>query len=190
MRILISSILAFAVGCTSINTPPAQPVHRTVTLFSNSEIAVPVAGITRVPQSVGLEWDAPADAGPDEIASYNLYVANDPAIWDGSIIPLGNVTNYTVTGLVGGAQYYFAVTDVDTNGSESDFSDILGTTTHLVLDLSFAFEQPVANVTLQASPDLIHWGDLGMIPTNGTWRVFPDPSIPALFYRGMGATTQ
>ena len=41
----------------------------------------------------------------------------------GQGINVGNVTTYTVTGLAGGSQYYFAVTALDNFGSESPYSN-------------------------------------------------------------------
>jgi len=41
----------------------------------------------------------------------------------GDGISAGAATSYTVTGLATGRQYYFAVTSVDTTGTESGYSN-------------------------------------------------------------------
>jgi hypothetical protein len=80
-----------------------------------------VAGLTASAQgqsSVTLAWDA--DAG-NNIAGYRLYDGVASRTYT-NIIAVGNVTTSTVAGLAGGVTYFFAVTAVDTNGLESDYS--------------------------------------------------------------------
>lgn len=67
---------------------------------------------------VPLAWDA--SISPNVVA-YNVYVGGASRTY-GTPIGIGNVTTYTVTGLSLGT-YYFAVTAVDVNGDESDFSN-------------------------------------------------------------------
>jgi hypothetical protein len=68
--------------------------------------------------SVNLRWNANTE--PD-IASYNVYYGEASRTY-GNPIPVGNVTSYTVDGLVEGQTYYFAVSALDTSGNESGFS--------------------------------------------------------------------
>ena len=79
--------------------------------------------------SVTLEWNAPttdAVGRPlDDLAGYRLYYSPDsPSEADAEMIDVGDVTSFTVTGLEAGA-YLFAVTALDEDGNESEFSDPL-----------------------------------------------------------------
>jgi hypothetical protein len=67
---------------------------------------------------VSLAWDA--SISPD-ITQYNVYIGNTSGVY-GTPITIGNQTTYTVTGLTSGT-YYFAVTALDADGNESDFSN-------------------------------------------------------------------
>src|SRR5215510_111361 len=85
-----------------------------------------------VPQAlagqVQLTWNAPTtntDGSPlTDLAGYHLYY------WQGSTgvpysVDVGKTTNYTLTGLVPGVLYTFAVTAYNTAGRESSDSNIL-----------------------------------------------------------------
>jgi hypothetical protein len=67
---------------------------------------------------VSLAWDP--SVSPN-IAGYKVYFGNSSGTY-GTPITAGNQTTYTVTGLTSGT-YYFAVTAVDAQGNESDFSN-------------------------------------------------------------------
>jgi hypothetical protein len=80
--------------------------------------------------SVTLEWDAPtvdAVGRPlEDLAGYRLYYSPDPPA-DGpysEMIEIGDTTRVTVDGLAAG-DYLFAVTALDVDGNESDFSEPL-----------------------------------------------------------------
>ena len=66
-------------------------------------------------QSVTLAWDASADVN---VIGYNVYYGPASGSYTNKI-PVGNVTNVTINGLVEGATYYFAVTAYDSSGLES-----------------------------------------------------------------------
>lgn len=78
---------------------------------------------------VNLCWDVPADNTdgsvflPEEIGWYRLYSSRVSGAYDGSI-NVGNVTNYTLTGLDAG-YWYFVATCVNVISNESDKSDEL-----------------------------------------------------------------
>jgi len=79
--------------------------------------------------SVTLEWDAPtldAVGRPlEDLAGYRLYYTPDSGSeLDTEMVDVGPDTRFTVTGLEAGG-YLFAVTAVDLDGNESDFSDPL-----------------------------------------------------------------
>ncbi len=74
---------------------------------------------------VVLSWDPPTtntDGTPlTDLGGYKLYYGTGSGSY-GSVIDVGNVITYTVTGLLDGT-YYFAVTAHDTLGNESNFSN-------------------------------------------------------------------
>jgi List-Bact-rpt repeat protein/fibronectin type III domain protein len=68
--------------------------------------------------SVTLAWDPSASAG---VAGYNIYYGPSTHTYT-NMVTAGNATNVTVSGLIGGATYYFAATAYDSFGVESDYS--------------------------------------------------------------------
>ena len=71
--------------------------------------------------SITLEWVASADP---EVTGYKIYGdISDPAISDNpTVIDVGNVLEYTVTGLTAGTTYYFRNKAYSPSG-ESDWSN-------------------------------------------------------------------
>jgi len=71
-----------------------------------------------------LTWTAPttnSDGSPlTDLAGYTVYYGNASGDYS-TIIPVGNVTTYVVTGL-GDGTWYFNVTASDTAGNESVFA--------------------------------------------------------------------
>jgi hypothetical protein len=72
---------------------------------------------------VPLTWDPSVT---ENIAGYRVYVGTASRTYSSSN-SIGNKTSYTVTGLSNGT-YYFAVTAIDTDGLESDFSNEISRT--------------------------------------------------------------
>ena len=76
--------------------------------------------------SITLAWDAPTtavDGSPlTDLAGYRIYNGKASRTYDHSI-DVGNVTTYTLTGLVQGQRYYIATTAYDTSNNESGFSN-------------------------------------------------------------------
>jgi chitodextrinase len=73
--------------------------------------------------SASLVWDA---VTAPNLSGYRLYYGNAPRTYlqsPGQGISVGNVTAFTLTGLANGTRYYFAVTDFDTLGHESLYSN-------------------------------------------------------------------
>ena len=73
--------------------------------------------------NAGLAWDA---VTAPSLGGYRVYFGTAPGTYLqplGQGISVGNVTAYTVTGLAGGTRYYFAVTDFDSLGQESSYSN-------------------------------------------------------------------
>jgi fibronectin type 3 domain-containing protein len=82
--------------------------------------AVVMTAVQARPVSVVLAWDAGASTSSGPVR-YRVYVGGDSRAYT-NVMDAGYALQYAVTNLVQGATYYFAVTAVDTNGLESDFS--------------------------------------------------------------------
>ena len=73
--------------------------------------------------SAVLAWDA---VTVPSLSGYRVYFGTAPGTYLQSLgqgISVGNVITYTVMGLASGTRYYFAVTDFDTLGNESSYSN-------------------------------------------------------------------
>ena len=103
----------------------------TVTATKGGSISVPVTftvtsgsttGLKSTSSSVGtvtLTWDP---STVTNLAGYKIYIGTASGGY-GSPITVGNVTSYTISNLGIGSTYYFAVTDYNTSGVESGFSN-------------------------------------------------------------------
>ncbi|MFN0063159.1 MAG: Ig-like domain-containing protein [Myxococcaceae bacterium] len=78
-----------------------------------------VVNISAQTASVPLEWDPNTE--PD-IASYAVHWGTASRAYSNST-RIGNITTHTVTDLLGGRRYYFAVTARNTSGLDSDYSN-------------------------------------------------------------------
>ena len=74
--------------------------------------------------SVSLTWDPNPE---EDLAGYKVYVGTTPAAYT-DIIDVGHVTTYTISDLVPGETYFFAVTAYDIFANESGFSHEMSTT--------------------------------------------------------------
>src|SRR6266849_4473114 len=73
--------------------------------------------------SASLAWDAVTVLN---LSGYRVYFGTAPGTYlqsAGQGVSVGNVTGFTVTGLASATRYYFAVTDFDTLGNESPYSN-------------------------------------------------------------------
>lgn len=113
-RVALGAVLALflASGCTPDAPDGGLPTHPTDTY------------------SLTLEWDPPttdAVGQPlEDLAGYRLYYTDggSPPGVDATMVEVGDTTRVTVTGLPEG-DYVFAVTALDSDANESDFSDPL-----------------------------------------------------------------
>jgi len=70
-------------------------------------------------QNVTLAWNASTDP---TVVGYNIYYGGGSGNYT-NMTSAGNATNLTVSGLVGGATYYFAATTYNSSGVQSPFSN-------------------------------------------------------------------
>jgi hypothetical protein len=80
---------------------------------------------------INLAWDPSPDAAtPGKVAGYKVYYGLENFIAPNATnaafvsVPVGLSTSATLSNIIGGATYYFAVVSVDENGVESDFSNL------------------------------------------------------------------
>lgn len=89
---------------------------------TNSPQTIPVTLTLSAPTTNGtasLSWDPSTDT---ELAGYNLYMGTQSGVY-GPPVSVGLNTGYTAGSLTGGKTYYFAVTAVNTAGTESPHSN-------------------------------------------------------------------
>jgi len=100
--------------------------------------------------NVTLAWDANPDPS---VAGYKLYYGTASGNY-GTVIPAGTATTATASNLTEGATYYFAATDYDTNGFESDFSTEVAYTVPITSSNRAPTLDPLANRTINESAPL------------------------------------
>lgn len=87
-------------------------------------VAVVLLAVPALAKDVELAWDASESAG---VVGYKLYFHTDPDLTqrlNGYPIDVGNVLQYTVTGLPDGVGHYITATAYDAANFESAFSNI------------------------------------------------------------------
>ena len=119
----------------------------------NSNTATVTLGIETIGGGdVTLSWDDP-DNDAAVVAGYNLYYWQDGT--PSSKIDVGLQSSYTVTGLVAGETYFFAVAAYDQKGNESSLS------TPISVTVGASNQPPVAsNGTLTVSENTVGSGKL------------------------------
>jgi hypothetical protein len=153
-------------------------------------------------ESTSLAWDASPDS---HVAGYNIYYGTTSGDYTNKVT-VQNVTTATISNLVAGQTYYFAVTAFVANGMESDFSNEIQFIVPGVIALSrganpgdpMLIKFPVAPAhwyELQATTDLQNWSTVWQtgVATSNAWVQFSDPAsdpaprlvgaLPARFYR-------
>jgi len=96
---------------------------------------------------VTLAWDP--DTDPD-LAGYKLYYGNSSASYQSSV-DVGNVTSYTLSGLLEGQIYYFAATAYNLSGSESGFSNEVSKAIPDVTPPTVSISAPANGVTVSGT---------------------------------------
>ncbi len=103
----------------------AIPIQRLFLLLCLS-LLLPLFSVdTTLAAQTTLAWDPPVspDGTPfTGVAGYHLHFGTASGTYTQSI-NAGNVTSYTIGNLAEGTTYYFAVTDYDTAGNESGYSN-------------------------------------------------------------------
>jgi hypothetical protein len=160
---------------------------RLIALFLLAVVGTPASAL----QSVTLVWGPSTSAS---VAGYNIYYGGANGDYT-NMIPVGNVTNVTVTGLLDGTTYYFAAKAVNASGTESGFSNqtsysvptpaaSLNAATHGKGGFGFVVNGvPGYKYVVEASTDMINWTPL---ETNTVPFSYSDPAASQFsrrFYR-------
>jgi hypothetical protein len=137
-------------------------------------------------RSLTLAWNRSASA---QIAGYRMYFGTGSQVYTNTL-DIGNSTTATVTGLLPGTSYFFAVTAYDAVGLESAFSNELSYTVpdsavvHLQVSQStgaaLSGSAPAGfQYEVQRSEDLQNWRALGTVTAddNGNFQ-FTDAIVP------------
>lgn len=138
------------------------------------------------PTGVMLEWDAVPD---DCVIGYAAYCGIRSHEYDTRIDAGTNITA-TVSNLIVGNTYYFAVTAYASNGVESDFSgEISLALPASIIEMTFSFPTDVAPPTIQSSADLMTWTNVSARIVSSTnqnvvVRAFVNQS--AQYFRAVG----
>jgi hypothetical protein len=125
-----------------------------------------------VAADVSLAWNS--SISPN-ISGYKVYVGHVSRTYNSSIT-IGNQTTYTVAGL-GAGTWYFAVTALDINGNESDFSNEVSTT--------ISGSGPTCNINGDASVNALDLQALanvilGLSPTSTSYDLNNDGKVDVL----------
>ena len=83
--------------------------------------------------SAKLSWLVPttrSDGTPlNNLSAFRIYWGTASGSYNNNVtINSASATTYTITGLAGGATYYFVTTAVDANGEESNYSNVASKT--------------------------------------------------------------
>jgi|GEM_PF-3383881 len=117
---------------------------------------------------VRLAWDA---NGEPDLAGYKLYYGTVSHSY-GTPVNVGNVLDYTLTGLTQGQTYYLALTAYDSSNNESSYS----------IEVSGAATDPVQNVAITVTTQptgrqVVVDGTSYTAPRNSTWVVGSSHSL-------------
>jgi hypothetical protein len=148
---------------------------------------IQVFSLTLPTSRVTLAWDGNPDS--DGIAGYRIHYGIASRIYTSSIT-VENSTSGTVSGLMAGLTYYFAVTAYDVNGYESDFSEEIVYTPELPI-AQFTIDLFRKLLTLQGVPNrtydvwakrnLTDWAIIGRVTTQADGSAtFSDPNMALL----------
>jgi hypothetical protein len=144
-----------------------------------------------------LDWNPSADP---RVTGYTLYYGGASGVYTDSIV-VGNTTNFTVSGLVVGLTYCFAVTSFTASGLESAFSDPIVRQVPLqtILRLQMTRVQGIpVSVTISASGVIPNQWTLQSSTNLKTWTtvargtnlainvLLPFNRLPAQFFRLLG----
>lgn len=125
-------------------------------------------------QSVTLAWDPNPET---DLAGYIIYYGSANRNYTNAV-NVGNITTNTVSGLVDGVTYYFAVTAYNTNGLESNFSNEVSYSRPTGSPIAITLQPLItrSNVTLRGTSSvagMAAWFDLSEGTNAPNWHQVP-----------------
>lgn len=146
---------------------------------------------------VTLAWNSSADP---LVTGYNLYYGGASGVYTNKI-NVGNATNHTISGLVGGRSYYFAATTYSVSGLESALSAelryLIPTQAVLSIQIAWSNGAPASlcvdargmvpdQWALQSSTNLETWTTLAQGTNLAVNFLMPAGNLPRQFFRLLG----
>ena len=118
-----------------------------------------IVSVSHAGQAI-LSWDPPttnADCSAlTDLAGYKIYYGTSSGNYS-TVITVGNVTTYTVTGLTDNITYYFATTAYDSSGNESAFSNEVSQTISASSDITAPIISNVTTSSISGTSATISW---------------------------------
>jgi hypothetical protein len=175
----------------------AIPVAALIAVLVGST-STALASATPAPVSITLAWDASTDP---TVAGYRLHEGVVSLTYT-NVIDTGTETSVTVSNLMPGVTYYFAVSDYTSDGTESPLSPELSYTVPMISTGPVTLQMTMTSAKqftltatapagyaydVLATQDLINWTTIGSATVNadGTLQ-FTDPGAAtnaSRFYR-------
>lgn len=123
------TMLLSACGGGSDGSSAATTTGTSSTASGNTSTATaPAVTQTATANSVAISWTPPTQNVDGSVLSdldaYKIYYGTSPDNLSDSIRVEANVTSYMMSGLISGTTYYFAITSLNTVGTESDLSNV------------------------------------------------------------------
>jgi len=135
---------------------------------------------------VNLAWDRSPDT---TVTGYRIYRGVESGVYTNSFA-VGNKTNATVGGLVGGRSYYFAATAYDAVGTESTFSnevefepEVVGTLTIAAWRYANVGHYGKTNQILVSTDGMKSWQVLKTFVGDGTVQSVVATNSTAAYFR-------
>jgi len=126
-------------------------------------------------QSVTLAWNRSPDTN---VVGYNAYYGVASRTYTNTI-NLGNTTKATISGLVEGATYYFALTAYNILGLESDYSSEISYTVPTTLARLQIRTAPAGLVVLTVTGQIGQTHEILATQDFKTWTIIGTVMIPA-----------
>lgn len=134
--------------------------------------------------SANLAWDVNPSA-----AGYRVYYGSATLVYT-NMLEAGSTNFLTVSNLTTGIPYYFAATDYDTNGLESQYSQEISfiKPSPVSQGITLVFNVPQSgSYIIQASPDLKAWSNVSPpLTASGSsvsMFIYIDSNVPQIYYR-------
>jgi len=118
-----------------------------------------IVSVSHAGQAI-LSWDPPATntdgSALTDLAGYKIYYGTSSGNYS-TVITVGNVTTYTITGLTDNITYYFATTAYDSSGNESAFSNEVSKTISASSDVTAPIISNVTTSSISGTSATISW---------------------------------